>query len=84
MFRCTYCGKLSKRGEMPLPILHAARLREYQNRDRQGNFTVTYGWEIVKAGNAATSHGHQFKVDSVTKRIVPVVGFVMLPLEKAS
>jgi hypothetical protein len=84
MFRCTYCGKLSKKGEMPIPILHAARMREYRNNDRQGNFTLSYGWEIVKQGNAAPSHGHVFKKDTVTKHLVPVVGFNMIPLEKAS
>ncbi len=62
MFLCTLCGKKSKRGEIPLSILHEAR-------------RLKLGWEIVREGYAALSHRHKPKWSDEFKRWTPWVGF---------
>ena len=62
MFLCTLCGKNSKRGEIPLSILHEAH-------------KLLKGWEIVREGFAALSHRHKPKWNDEFKRFTPWVGF---------
>ena len=62
MFLCTLCGKKSKRGEIPLSILHEAH-------------RLLKGWHIVREGHAALSHRHKPKWSEEFKCWTPWVGF---------
>ena len=78
MFLCTLCGKKSKRGEIPLSILHEARRLASHSSIVPGVNQVVEkkgGWEIVREGFAALSHRHKPRWSEEFKRWTPWVGF---------
>lgn len=72
MFLCTLCGKKSRRGEIPLSILHEARRLSTAHGSAAG---FLKGWEIAREGFAALSHRHKPKYNQEFKRWTPWVGF---------
>lgn len=50
-FRCEVCGEPQDAGTKPVNLLVESRDRQYENKYRRENKTVTvksHGWEIVK------------------------------------